>query len=302
MRHAAVVTRYETGKVYDRQQLHAAAAAQALPPGNANAGIVQVGGELCIFWNPFRRFYANRWLDEPREFIYSGEGSLGPMETTSGNRHLLAAEDSDRPVTLFYKMQRRGSDWQCLGRFRVVEHAPGVSVDKEGKPRADVRFRLVAATDSSAVLPLPAVTPAASPELPDEDALWDAVARRVGKSGGKRRRGASGSKDKRQSDPLKTMYVLRRAIDFGGLCESCLQAPGWLDDDGKPHFQAHHVVADVDLVDWIGAVCGTCHDRLHHGVDRAPRADALRTVVKERQVQLGRPTYELSALPKAAGA
>jgi hypothetical protein len=35
-----------------------------------------------------------------------------------------------------------------------------------------------------------------------------------------------------QSDPMKTMYVMRRAVDFGGMCEACLQCPGWVADDG----------------------------------------------------------------------
>ena len=75
------MSRFVTNAAYDRQKLHRDAAADGLKPGNANAGIVQVGGELCIFWNPYRKFYANRWVNEPREFVYSGEGSTGQGET-----------------------------------------------------------------------------------------------------------------------------------------------------------------------------------------------------------------------------
>jgi len=43
------------------------------------------------------------------------------------------------------------------------------------------------------------------------------------------------------------MYILCRALDHGGLRESHLQSPRPLGDDGNPHFQAHHIEADVDL-------------------------------------------------------
>lgn len=293
------MSRFQRGTVYDRQKLHKEAAADGLKPGNANAGIVQVGVELCIFWNPFRKFYANKWIEEPREFVYSGEGSTGPMGHTAGNRALIEAEDIDRPVTVFYKMERAGSRWECLGGFYVAEHSPGVSVDASGTPRPDLRFRLVA-LGRGPMVALPKVAQPPAPELPDEGSLWSAVEKGLKKNGAARRRGMIRSKDKRQSDPMKTLYVLRRAIDFGGVCESCLLSPGWVSDDGNPHFQAHHVIADVDLVDWIGAVCGTCHDRLHHGTDRANRADELRKIVKDRQIKMGRPTYELTALPSPA--
>lgn len=294
------MSRFQQDVVYDRKQLHSDAAADGVKPGTAYAGIVQVGDELCIFWNPLKKFYANKWIEEPKEFVYSGEGSTGPMVHTWGNRALIEAEDTNRPVTVFYKMERSSSNWKCLGGFRVVEHSPGLSIDETGTPRPDLRFRLLALGVKSAITSMPKVAPPPAPEIPNEDALWAAVEKGVETNGAARKRGASSRKDKRQSDPLKTLYVLRRAIDNGGLCESCLLSPGWVDDDGNPHFQAHHVVADVDLVDWIGAVCGTCHDRLHHGEDRAARANGLREVIKARQIKKDRPTYELNELPAPA--
>lgn len=287
---------YEINKVSKRQDLHDEAAAAGLRPGNYTAGIVQVGENLCIFWNPYRRLYANKWIDEPREFIYSGEGTTGAMDYTAANRYLIEAENTDRPVTLFYKVEPKGSKWKCIGQFRVTENYPGVSVDTSGKPRPDLRFRLIALDDVTEVTSLPDLPAVPAPPLPDEDSLWAAVEKGIKKNGPGRKRGTTQTKDKRQSDPMKTMYVLRRAIDFGGVCESCLLSPGWLGEDGNPHFQAHHIVADIDVVDWIGAVCGTCHDRLHHGTDRATRADDLRKVVKERQNTMGRPTQELAEL------
>jgi hypothetical protein len=43
-------------------------------------------------------------------------------------------------------------------------------------------------------------------------------------------------------------------------------------------------------------VCGTCHDRLHHGEDRIARAAHVRQVLVSRQQSQGRPTFELEDL------
>jgi hypothetical protein len=289
-RHPRWVSRYAVGQVFDRDAIHQSARLEGLPPGNRTAGIVVIGGELCVFWNPYRKLYANRWIDEPNEFVYSGEGSHGPMEFTAGNRRMLSAEEDSSDVTVFYKMKPTGSEWMCLGDYAVVAHESGVSRDDSGRIRPDLRFRLARSSQVSIKRAIP-IVPVVPPEPPTEDELWRAVLASHAKHGTGRRKATRTNTDKRQSDPLKTAYVIERAIRHGGSCESCGVEPSWLGDDGRPHFQAHHIVADFDAVDWIGAVCGTCHDRLHHGRDRKERAKDLLATVRARQEALGRPTF-----------
>jgi hypothetical protein len=83
--------------------------------------------------------------------------------------------------------------------------------------------------------------------------------------------------------------VLARVQRFGGACELCCTKPEWTTVDGLPHYQAHHLSADIDAVDWIAGVCGTCHDRLHHSVDREEATIRLRKVVADRHKVLGHP-------------
>lgn len=283
---------YTANKIYNRADIHAAAKEIGLPPGNDTAGITVVGTELCVFWNPYRGLYANEWIKQPDEFIYSGEGSVGPMRDTAGNRRLKVCHEDGTPVPVFYKVQRTGSHWMHLGGFTVMESIAGISRDAKDDLRYDIRFRFLRIARKIVTPPLPAFSPSMPPAAPAESELWAMVEARAKATAGERKRATRTNRDKRVSDPLLTFYVIQRAINHGGFCESCGLAPEWTDDFGRPHFQAHHINPDIDLVDWIGAVCGTCHDRLHHGSDRRERAESLRTTVRERQTMAGRAVFD----------
>ncbi|MEV4343684.1 hypothetical protein AB0J83_04305 [Actinoplanes sp. NPDC049596] len=193
---------------------------------------------------------------------------------------------------VFVKTQREGSNWLHLGGFSVMEMISGVSRDELGHLRDDIRFHLLRNAEDVISQPLPKPRPALPPRLSSEEELWELIDARAKTTSGKRKRATRTSRNRRVSDPVLTEYVLQRAINHGGTCESCGISPGWTDDFGRPHFQAHHIDPDIDLVDWIGAVCGTCHDRLHHGIDRAERARGLRKIVRDRQFAAGRDIYE----------
>ncbi|MGY2079894.1 hypothetical protein [Modestobacter sp. SYSU DS0657] len=291
---------YVVGRIYDRGELHEAARAAGLPSGNRTSGITVVGEDLCVFWNPFKGLYANQWLDEPREFTYSGEGSTGDQTETGGNARLIEHEQDERPVLVFLKTRRDGSAWLHLGPYLVSEHARGDSRDTDGDWRRDLRFRFTALADVPGTVPaqLPDLPTAPPPPAPTEGELWEALQRR--NETGERRRATRIQRNKRVSDPLKTDYVIQRAIDFGGACELCGQHPGWVGDDGRPHYQAHHIDPDIDLVDWIAALCGTCHDRMHHATDRVEAAIGLLGTVQKRQRELGRPLTQGPARPGPA--
>lgn len=281
------------GGVYDRDLIHEVARRAGLPPGNRMSGITVVGGQLSIFWNPYKALYANRWIDEPTEFTYSGEGSIGDQdESTGGNKALIEHEASGEAVSVFIKTRRDGSAWRAMGPFLVAGHTRGVSDGQDGIPRSDLRFRFVA-QDRSAIpaLDLPAVPTPSAPRQPSENELWAAL-ERAGQTGD-RKRATVTSRNRRVSDPLKTAYVLERAHRYGGACELCGQHPGWVGEDGRVHLQAHHIDADIDLVDWIAALCGTCHDRMHHDRHRSVLPTELLATVRSRQALAGRPVRQL---------
>jgi hypothetical protein len=288
------VPTFETGRTYDRQlQIHGPTRGPG--SGNSSAGITKVHGVQCIFWNPFRKLYANRWIDEPNEFIYS-EGHFGDMlESRSVNANLIECEEQERQIDVFYKIASDGSIWKYLGKYLVVDHGPGSSQDDNGKWRRDLRFvvRVVDEEDASRVGILPRVKPIEPPRSPTEAELYDLLLGPGARSGHERKRRASSSRRKRVSDPLKTKYVLARVEHFGGACELCDVKPTWRANDGLPHYQAHHLNPEVDAVDWIGGICGTCHDRLHYSTDRKSASEMLRGKISERHAALGHAPTEV---------
>lgn len=282
---------FKVGKTYDRKtQIHGPLGGPG--SGNATAGITKVNGVQCVFWNPYLKLYLNRWLSEPAEFIYSGDGKRGDMrETRSTNAGLIQCEDTGNDVCVFYKVARSGSEWKYLGKYQVVQHAPGASLDDDGNWRRDLRFHFRAAEplEIRAIGELPIVKPSAPPSSPTEAELWEILSKAQRGKDFTRKRRTRVNRKKRESDPLKTMYVLARVTYFGGACELCEVKPDWAASNGFPHYQAHHLHADIDAVDWIAGICGTCHDRLHHSTDREDATMKLRKVVAERHELLGRP-------------
>lgn len=63
-------------------------------------------------------------------------------------------------------------------------------------------------------------------------------------------------------------YVLKRA---NGICEACEQPAPFKKRNGDPYLEPHHTkrLADEgpDHPQWVGAICPTCHRRIHSGVD-----------------------------------
>jgi 5-methylcytosine-specific restriction protein A len=283
------MSKLEIGQVYDRKEVHQAAKDEGLPSGNESAGIVVVGEELTIFWNPFRRFYANTWIDSVRAFQYSGEGSIGPMKMERGNAALSDAGATQRPVRLFYKIEPTGSQWMYVGDYLVTDTVEGLSEDDAGNLRTDYRFifELISSPVTTTDIPKP------SPKEPrkyTEQELWELAEKQRKKSGGRRARGDVSHPQKRLANPAITAYARARAVHFGGTCELCAADPGWRTSKDEIHLQVHHVHPDIDLVDWVAAVCGTCHDRLHHATDRKSKAIELRAIIVKRQEDRGRPT------------
>lgn len=64
-------------------------------------------------------------------------------------------------------------------------------------------------------------------------------------------------------------WILRTA---GGVCEFCKQSAPFLDADGLPFLEVHHVIplatGGPDTITNAVALCPNCHRELHHGAER----------------------------------
>jgi 5-methylcytosine-specific restriction protein A len=83
-------------------------------------------------------------------------------------------------------------------------------------------------------------------------------------------------------DPAVRAWVLLRA---NGVCECCGVAAPFLDSEGSPYLEVHHVrqLADggSDRVSNTVALCPNCHRRMHFGADSAALTAELYSRVKE---------------------
>jgi 5-methylcytosine-specific restriction enzyme A len=81
-------------------------------------------------------------------------------------------------------------------------------------------------------------------------------------------------------------YVLIRSK---GICEACDQPAPFLKKDGNPYLEPHHTtrLADEgpDHPAWVGAICPTCHRRIHSGEDGAMWNEQLQERLKAKEEQ-----------------
>ncbi len=83
-------------------------------------------------------------------------------------------------------------------------------------------------------------------------------------------------------DPAVRAWVLKRA---NGSCECCGLAAPFLDAEGAPYLEVHHVrqLADggSDRISNTVALCPNCHRRMHFGKDSAALAVGLYSRISE---------------------
>lgn len=130
---------FERSKIYHRQRdIH------SLYGGNRQSGIAPCAEHPYIFLfsypNGEKYGYRDGWVSET-QFLYTGEGQLGDMEMSRGNRAIKHHEDDGRELHVFEKADRTGY-YVYLGRFRYIGHEQRSGDDADGKIRSQIVFRL----------------------------------------------------------------------------------------------------------------------------------------------------------------
>jgi 5-methylcytosine-specific restriction protein A len=83
--------------------------------------------------------YDDRWLSSD-EYLYTGEGQIGDMEMSRGNRAIHDHQRDGRELCLF---QKRGSGiYEYLGAFEYVSHEFVSGKDGSNAKRQAIAFRL----------------------------------------------------------------------------------------------------------------------------------------------------------------
>jgi 5-methylcytosine-specific restriction enzyme A len=95
--------------------------------------------------------------------------------------------------------------------------------------------------------------------------------------GNERPRAVPSSGTQYERDPKVKAWILKNA---GGICECCETKAPFLDNEGVPYLEVHHVrrLADggPDKTSNAVALCPNCHRQLHHGRDAQELVERLR--------------------------
>lgn len=202
--------------------------------------------------------YGDRWRKDGA-FEYFGEGQVGDMKLTKGNKALANHAAEGKSLLLFQKLRtgslRYDGEWVCEGyHFEPAR-------DRNGQMRQAIVF---------ALRPIEAVDEGA-------DALPVNVTDDISALRQKAFEAASNSTS--QGTATRTIYqrsadvrnyVLARAK---GHCEGCTHAAPFKRPNGSPYLEPHHIrrVSDggPDNPRFVIALCPNCHRRAHAGEDGA---------------------------------
>lgn len=197
-------------------------------------------------------------------FWYYGEGQVGDMTMSGGNRAILEHESRGNALHLFEKLESK--------RYRYVGEASylGHHIDRAPDRNRELRDALVFELEvTDPRLPVGTGIVRESTGRPRYRTMPLEELRRlaVETPPGEQTREEKRRTVRIRSDAVKE-YVLRRAR---GTCEGCEEPAPFLTKKKRPYLEPHHIrrIADggPDHPRWVAALCPNCHRHVHYGVD-----------------------------------
>lgn len=222
-------------------------------------------------------------FEENGVFMYTGEGQRGDMEFIRGNKAVRDHAQSGRELLLFEATRKKGH-YRFKGAFVCAGYDDTqAGPDTDGKLRKLIRFQLVPLTTLSGEESLEGGDDSVSEPTAIE------IMRQQAYAAGTARATQDAAVSKRsvykRSLAVKR-YVLARA---DGACELCKAPAPFRKKNGDPYLEPHHTrqLSDdgLDSPLWVGAICPTCHRRIHHGQDGDELNGQLTTYIQSIESQ-----------------
>lgn len=209
--------------------------------------------------------YSDGWTDGI--YQYTGEGQSGDMTFTPGNKAIRDHRENGKDLLLFEDLGK-GKGVRYTGLFECASWDEISGTDKAKQPRKIIVFNLI-----------PVETSATNTDIPIEisQPIKDQSLKELRQAAY-----AASGMDKaisKASDAKRSWYVRSAKVrDYvlarsEGICEACDEPAPFLKKDGSPYLEPHHTtrLADEgpDHPAFVGAICPTCHRRIHSGEDGA---------------------------------
>jgi len=230
--------------------------------------------------------YNDGWNDQI--FEYTGEGQKGHMTFRAGNKAIRDHRKTGKDLLLFIDLGK-GKGVRFEGIFECASYRELDGLDKDRHKRKIIVFDLVLVSTAAAeVKHVEPVEPDfEGAQAKSIDALRDAAYAAATSIAAPPRVGDASRTWYERSRQVRS-YVLARAQ---GLCEACGEKAPFLKRDGSPYLEPHHTtrLADegLDHPNSVGAICPTCHRRIHSGRDGKAWNLRLQLQLKEKEAQRG---------------
>ena len=236
---------FQIGKDYKRTELHDEYG------GNYQNGISRSRKYplIFIFTNPFKKsdIYEDKWEDEV--FYYSGEGTLGDMTFTRGNKSIRDHHVDDNKLFLFQKTKKSGF-WTFVDEFNYTGYQFYNCPDRNGDIRKGIQFKLLSITkDFSKSIE----------DDHDEGSKEGKVVYKIHKSF---ERDGSLPREKKKKVLNELGYLSCEVCDF-----NFTEKYG---DRGKNYIECHHNTpvsglneGDVTKLSDLTLLCSNCHRIIH---------------------------------------
>ena len=229
--------------------------------------------------------YSDDWTEDG-VFRYTGEGQVGDMTFTGGNRAIRDHKQNSKELLLF-KDLGKGNGVRYQGCFECASWEESVGNDKNGDVRKIIVFHLLPLSTGTQTSEAVAYT--ASPKETTDKSLSEL--RKAAYSAAQLEKTSKNSSDAKRSwyersEKVKE-YVLARSE---GICEACGSPAPFNKKDGTPYLEPHHTTRlsddGPDHPEWVGAICPTCHRRIHSGQDGVARNKTLQQLLKDKEAAL----------------
>ena len=225
-------------------------------------------------------------FDDNGVFHYTGEGQVGDMTFTKGNRAIRNHLEEGKELLLF-EWVKKGVQ-RLTGYCKYLEYHHETRTDRNGKWREAIIFEL-------AFSPKPYLTKDSEDLIQDNelnlkpskiDNLKTLRAKAIAREASSASERQVKQIQRFRSEAIK-IYALKRS---SGSCESCNHPAPFMTTKG-PYLEVHHMkrLADggPDEPSNVIAVCPNCHRRAHSSVDKKIFNGDLISKIKQKEDDLG---------------